>query len=64
MNTVRFETEHRGINHVEGGWARDINPLEPDQTSRFRKKTEKEDGYGLVLCLALGQVEIYSFFLL
>ncbi|CAF4289943.1 unnamed protein product, partial [Rotaria magnacalcarata] len=41
----RFETENRGINHVEGGWPKDINPLEPDQTSRFRKKTEKEDGY-------------------
>ncbi|CAF5192961.1 unnamed protein product, partial [Rotaria magnacalcarata] len=44
VNTVRFETENRGINHVEGGWPKDINPLEPDQTSRFRKKTEKEDG--------------------
>lgn len=55
VNTVRFETENRGINHVEGGWPKDVNPLEPDQTSRFRKKTEKEDGYGRAILL-LGQV--------
>ncbi|CAF1270672.1 unnamed protein product [Rotaria magnacalcarata] len=54
VNTVRFETENRGINHVEGGWPKDVNPLEPDQTSRFRKKTEKEDGYGRAI-LSLGQ---------
>jgi dynein intermediate chain 2 len=54
VNTVRFETENRGINHVEGGWPKDINSLEPDQTSRFRKKTEKEDGYGRAI-LTLGQ---------
>ncbi|CAF3414406.1 unnamed protein product [Rotaria sp. Silwood1] len=55
VNTVRFETENRGINHVEGGWPKDINPLEPDQTSRFRKKTEKEDGFTRSL-LSLGQL--------
>jgi len=58
VNTVRFETEHRGINHVEGGWPKDVNPLEPDQTSRFRKKTEKEDGYTRAM-LSLGQVEFF-----
>ncbi|CAF0850563.1 unnamed protein product [Adineta steineri] len=54
VNTVRFETEHRGVNHVEGGWPKDVNPLEPDQTTRFRKKTEKEDGYGRAV-VSLGQ---------
>jgi hypothetical protein len=58
VNTVRFETENRGINHVEGGWPKDVNSLEPDQTSRFRKKTEKEDGYGRAV-LVLGQVQIF-----
>ncbi|CAF0762156.1 unnamed protein product [Didymodactylos carnosus] len=54
VNTNRFETENKGVNHVEGGWPKDVNPLEPDQTSRFRKKTEKEDGYGRAI-LSLGQ---------
>jgi dynein intermediate chain 2 len=60
VNTVRFETEHRGINHVEGGWPKDVNPLEPDHTSRFRKKTEKEDGFTRAM-LSLGNVEFFFF---
>lgn len=63
VNTIRFETEHRGINHVEGGWPKDINPLEPDQTSRFRKKTEKEDGFTRCM-LSLGQVFTFLFLFL
>ncbi|KAM3858516.1 dynein axonemal intermediate chain 2 [Diretmus argenteus] len=45
VNTERFESESRGINHVEGGWPKDINPLEMEQTIRFRKKVEKDDSY-------------------
>ena len=45
VNTERFETESRGINHVEGGWPKDINSAEVEQTIRFRKKVEKEDHY-------------------
>lgn len=45
VNTERFETESRGINHVEGGWPKDINPAEIEQTTRFRKKIEKDEIY-------------------
>lgn len=45
LNTERFETESRGINHVEGGWPKDINPAEVEQTIRFRKKVEKDENY-------------------
>ncbi|XP_072259578.1 dynein axonemal intermediate chain 2 [Pyxicephalus adspersus] len=45
VNTERFEMESRGINHVEGGWPKDINPQEMEQTSRYRKKVEKDDHY-------------------
>ena len=45
VNTERFETESRGINHVEGGWPKDINPAEIEQTTRFRKKIEKDENY-------------------
>ncbi|XP_046856745.1 dynein intermediate chain 3, ciliary-like [Xenia sp. Carnegie-2017] len=45
VNTERFETESRGINHVEGGWPKDINPAEVEQTIRFRKKVEKDENY-------------------
>ena len=45
VNTERFETENRGVNHTEGGWPKDINPAEVEQTIRFRKKTEKDEHY-------------------
>lgn len=37
--------ETRGVNHVEGGWPKDVNPLELEQTIRFRKKVEKDENY-------------------
>ena len=49
MNTERFETEIRGVNHTEGGWPKDINPAEVEQTIRFRKKVEKDEIYMQVI---------------
>lgn len=46
-NTDRQETEIRGVNHVEGGWPKDVNAAEVEQTMRFRKKCEKEESYQL-----------------
>uniref|UniRef100_A0A8C4T7K8 Dynein intermediate chain 2, axonemal-like n=1 Tax=Erpetoichthys calabaricus TaxID=27687 RepID=A0A8C4T7K8_ERPCA len=45
INTERLETETEGVNHVEGGWPKDVNPQEQEQTTRFRKKVEKEESY-------------------
>ncbi|NXU75543.1 DNAI2 protein, partial [Oreotrochilus melanogaster] len=45
VNTERMEVESRGVNHVEGGWPKDINPQEKEHTARFRKKVEKEENY-------------------
>ncbi|XP_069581767.1 dynein axonemal intermediate chain 2 [Brachyistius frenatus] len=58
VNTERFESESCGINHVEGGWPKDINPDEMEQTIRFRKKVEKDESYGNSL-LQLGGVMDY-----
>ncbi|XP_078510369.1 dynein axonemal intermediate chain 2 isoform X5 [Lissotriton helveticus] len=55
VNTERFEMETRGINHVEGGWPKDVNPQEVEQTIRFRKKVEKDENY-LNTMLQLGSV--------
>ncbi|XP_032769179.1 dynein intermediate chain 2, axonemal isoform X1 [Rattus rattus] len=44
-NTERFEMENCGVNHVEGGWPKDVNPQELEQTIRFRKKVEKDENY-------------------
>ncbi|NXE14387.1 DNAI2 protein, partial [Lophotis ruficrista] len=45
VNTERVEVESRGVNHVEGGWPKDVNPQEVEQTARFRKKVEKDENY-------------------
>ncbi|XP_071953845.1 dynein intermediate chain 3, ciliary-like [Antedon mediterranea] len=45
VNTERFETDTRGINHVEGGWPKDVNPQEVEQVIRYRKKVEKDEMY-------------------
>ena len=45
INTERFETEVRGVNHMEGGWPKDVNPQEIEQVIRYRKKVEKDEGY-------------------
>ncbi|XP_074543645.1 dynein axonemal intermediate chain 2-like [Halichoeres trimaculatus] len=55
VNTQRFESESCGINHVEGGWPKDVNPQEMEQTIRFRKKVEKDEGY-MNSILQLGSV--------
>ncbi|XP_030597803.1 dynein intermediate chain 3, ciliary [Archocentrus centrarchus] len=55
VNSERFETGSCGINHVEGGWPKDINPTEMEQTIRFRKKVEKDESY-INSVLQLGSV--------
>lgn len=54
-NTVRFETESRGMNHTEGGWPKDVNPGEVEQTIRYRKKVEKDEYY-IQTVQSLGEV--------
>jgi len=43
------------MNHSEGGWPKDINPAEVEQTIRFRKKMEKDEVY-IQTIMRLGQV--------
>ncbi|XP_035038202.1 dynein axonemal intermediate chain 2-like [Hippoglossus stenolepis] len=45
VNTECFQSNSCGINHVEGGWPKDVNPEEMEQTIRFRKKVEKDESY-------------------
>ncbi|XP_078257962.1 dynein axonemal intermediate chain 2 [Rhinoraja longicauda] len=45
VNTEHISTEIRGINHLEGGWPKDINPNDLEHTMRFRKKVEKDENY-------------------
>jgi len=33
------------MNHTEGGWPKDINILDAEQTVRYKKKIEKDEAY-------------------
>ncbi|XP_025198172.1 dynein intermediate chain 3, ciliary-like [Melanaphis sacchari] len=44
-NTIRIEYVNRGISHKEGGWPIDVHLDDPEQVSRYRRKTEKDKLY-------------------
>ena len=45
----------QGINHVEGGWPKDVDPNEVEQVIRYRKKVEKDEVYSNAV-IELGKV--------
>lgn len=47
MSTDNATLTSTAVLHVEGGWPRDINRLDEEQTSRYRKKQEKDESYML-----------------
>jgi hypothetical protein len=45
INTMTAKYDHRGMNHTEGGWPREVHAADEEQTMRFRKKIEKDEMY-------------------
>ncbi|XP_026316766.1 dynein intermediate chain 3, ciliary [Hyposmocoma kahamanoa] len=45
VNSERAEYTTSGMNHIEGGWPKDINMNDPEATLRYRRKIEKDDAY-------------------
>lgn len=44
-NTESVEFDSKGMMHSEGGWPKDINPLDGEQTVRYKRKIEKDENY-------------------
>lgn len=44
-NTESVEFDSRGIMHIEGGWPKDVNSKDPEQTVRYKRKIEKDENY-------------------
>lgn len=44
-NTEHATYATTGIQHSEGGWPKDVDPSDIEQTMRFRKKVEKDENY-------------------
>jgi len=59
VNTERFTYVSIGMFHQEGGWPKDVDPTEKEQTTRFRKKVEKDESY-IAQIKALGDVVEHS----
>lgn len=54
-NTERAVFEHKGVNHTEGGWPKDVNLADPEQTVRYKRKIEKDESY-IVQVMSLTKV--------
>ncbi|KAB0792517.1 hypothetical protein PPYR_14476 [Photinus pyralis] len=49
LNTTRANFVNCGINHIEGGWPKDVNKDDEEQTKRYRRKIEKDDAYNPII---------------
>ena len=45
VNTERVSTTDKGMFHKEGGWPAGLDPSEVTETTRFKKKIEKDTSY-------------------
>lgn len=45
LNTTRAEYSNATMNHVEGGWPKDVNIADEEQTKRYRRKVERDEGF-------------------
>lgn len=45
VNTLTATYKDSGMHHVEGGWPKDINMHDLEQTVRYRRKIEKDELY-------------------
>ena len=45
VNTAAVVCTSHGMNHVEGGWPKEVDPTEAEQVIRWRKKVEKDEDY-------------------
>ena len=41
IDPEHVEYQSHGMNHMEGGWPKDVDPTEKDQTARYRKKVTR-----------------------
>lgn len=45
VNTERVNTSEKGMTHREGGWPQGVDPSEPVETNRLRRKFEKDPNF-------------------
>lgn len=45
VNTMRAEYYNTAMNHVEGGWPKEVNINDEEQTKRYRRKVERDESF-------------------
>ncbi|NXR25608.1 DNAI2 protein, partial [Cinclus mexicanus] len=45
VNTDRVQVSIQGVNHVEGGWPKHVDPKNSELTTRYREEVEREEVY-------------------
>ncbi|NXF13672.1 DYI3 protein, partial [Smithornis capensis] len=45
VNTDRVQVKIQGVNHVEGGWPKHVDPKNSDLTTRYREEVERDENY-------------------
>ncbi|XP_050346467.1 dynein intermediate chain 3, ciliary-like [Nymphalis io] len=45
VNTPKIIFRDQGVNHIEGGWPKDIHFCDEEATSRYRRRFERDDSY-------------------
>lgn len=46
VNTERVATKNKGMKHVEGGWPDGIDPTEPPEVAKYKKKLDRDQTLG------------------
>jgi dynein intermediate chain 2 len=46
VNTERVATKNKGMKHIEGGWPDGIDPTEPPEVAKYKKKLDRDQNLG------------------
>lgn len=46
VNTERVKVGEKGMYHKEGGWPSNVDPSEPQETNKYKKKIDKDPIFG------------------
>ena len=51
VNTERVATKSKGMKHAEGGWPEGIDPTEPPEVAKYKKKLERDQNFGFAIAV-------------
>jgi len=59
VNTDSVETYSKGVSHTDGAWPKDVDPKYVESVMRYKKKVERELGFGVFVNKAVELSEKY-----